>query len=108
MKETSSKLPVSLAPEFHISLTRTVVLKFHWIDSFVASLKKLFLETKRFVIELQDVKLYLNDEKDRTFMAIRCASVDDSLDKLTEALNKLLTEYQLPPFYEVINIIYRT
>ncbi|XP_043279244.1 U6 snRNA phosphodiesterase isoform X2 [Venturia canescens] len=103
VKHISSEFPVTALPEFHISFSRTVVLKFHWIESFVESLKKLLSETNRFEVELQDVKVYLNDDKNRTFVAIQCTGVDDSPKHLVESLNKVLAEYGLPAYYEFLS-----
>lgn len=86
--------------EFHVSLTRTVALRFHWIDSFVEGVKKISENSNQFAMELTDVKVYCNDDKTRTFLGICCEN-NEALNDLTEALNKLLNEYQLPHFYEV-------
>lgn len=105
MKSVSSDLPVQgkyLFQQFHLSLTRTLILKFHWIESFVDSVKELCRDTDRFFIELRDVNVYCNDDRTRTFLAIRCAAQDKSLETLTQALDKVLAEYQLPPFYKVV------
>ena len=96
-----------LFEEFHVSLTRTVALKFHWIDSFIEGVKKISENSNQFALELSDVKVYCNDEKTRTFLGICCES-NKGLDDLTEALNKLLNEYQLPCFYEVRVFLYHT
>ena len=89
-----------LFEEFHVSLTRTVALKFHWIDSFVEGFKKVCETTSNFTMELANVKVYSNDDKTRTFLGIGFEN-NTALENLTEDLNKLLKEYQLPSFYEV-------
>lgn len=89
-----------LFDEFHISLTRTVVLKFHWINSFVEGLKEICKNLNSFTVELKDIKVYCNDDRTRTFLGITCEN-NKALKSITETLNKLLNEYQLPCFYEV-------
>lgn len=89
--------------QFHISLTRTLILKFHWIDSFVEEVKKLCEQTEQFSLELLNVRAYANEEKTRTFLGIECVDSKRILIHLIENLNKLLAEYELPPFYEVRN-----
>ncbi|OXU24656.1 hypothetical protein TSAR_000167 [Trichomalopsis sarcophagae] len=86
--------------EFHVSLTRTLVLKFHWIDSFIEAVKSLTGSYQSFVLELGNLEIYSNEEKTRTFIGIKIQSANDSLQRLTGALDKLLDEYQLPSFYE--------
>lgn len=88
-----------LFEEFHISLTRTLILKYHWIDSFVESIKKLCLNTNKFTLEFSDIKVYCNEERTRTFLGIRCCN-NNIADYLISAINNILEEYQLPPFYE--------
>lgn len=88
-----------LFDEFHISLTRTVVLKFHWINSFVEGLKEICKNLNSFTVELKDIKVYCNDDRTRTFLGITCEN-NKALKSITETLNKLLNEYQLPCFYE--------
>ncbi|KAL2740767.1 U6 snRNA phosphodiesterase-like [Vespula squamosa] len=87
-----------LFEQFHVSLTRTLILKFHWIESFIESLKKLFQKTNKFTMELTDIKVYCNEERTRTFLGINCYS--NVLNYLISTIDNMLTEYQLPSFYE--------
>ncbi|XP_034939800.1 U6 snRNA phosphodiesterase, partial [Chelonus insularis] len=103
MKSVQEKLPVDgklIIENSHISLTRTLIFKFHWIESFVDSMKKICQATNPFIIEMINVKLYCNEERTRTFMGIECQCLDPSFTSLMKLLNKLLAEYQLSSFYE--------
>ncbi|XP_023290087.1 U6 snRNA phosphodiesterase isoform X2 [Orussus abietinus] len=103
MKSLESSLPMTgntLFEQLHISLTRTLILKFHWIESIMASIKELCQMTSRFILELNEVKVYCNEDRTRTFLGVSCRNNDGILKEFTEALNKILTEYELPPFYE--------
>ena len=91
----------NLFEEFHVSLTRTLILKFHWINSFVEAVKCIVDGRKNFSIELGTIRIYCNEEKTRTFLGINVQSANNSLEQLTEDLDKLVDEYQLPRFYEV-------
>nr|XP_034175288.1 U6 snRNA phosphodiesterase [Osmia lignaria]XP_034175289.1 U6 snRNA phosphodiesterase [Osmia lignaria]XP_034175290.1 U6 snRNA phosphodiesterase [Osmia lignaria] len=86
--------------EFHISVTRTLILKFHWIDSFVEEVKKLCEQTNRFNLELLNVRAYTNEETTRTFLGIECFESKGILAHFIKHLNNVLAEYELPPFYE--------
>lgn len=90
----------------HISLSKTLILKFHWIDSFVTSLRKLCQSIKKFTLIVGDLKIYTNEERTRTFLGIQCDNNDKTLKYFMNSLNKLLEDYQLPPFYEVIKVNY--
>lgn len=92
--------------EFHISVTRTLILKFHWIDSFVEEVKKLCEQTNSFNLELLNVRAYTNEETTRTFLGIECFESKGILAHFIKSLNNVLAEYELPPFYEVRVYIY--
>lgn len=102
------ELPVegNVISKLHISLSRTLVLKFHWIESFAENLKLLCCRFNQFVIQLTDVRVYCNEEKTRTFLGIYCQNEDGTLKCLIEALDGLLAEYQLPLYYEVCQIAF--
>ncbi|KAK1135605.1 hypothetical protein K0M31_000194 [Melipona bicolor] len=86
--------------QFHISLSRTLILKFHWIESFVEEVKKLCEQTDQFSLELSNVKAYTNEERTRTFLGIECVDYKGVLDQFVRNVNKFLTEYDLPSFYD--------
>lgn len=105
MKSILNELSVQgdIISSLHISLSRTLVLKFHWIESFVEGLKLLCRRFHQFVVQLTDIKVYCNEEKTRTFLGIYCQDEDGTLKCLTEAIDCLLAEYQLPSFYKDIS-----
>ncbi|XP_031828837.1 U6 snRNA phosphodiesterase 1 [Nomia melanderi] len=86
--------------QFHISITRTLILKFHWIESFVEEIKKLCEQTDEFNLELLNLRAYCNEDKTRTFLGIECIDDKGILDHFVKNLNNSLAEYNLPPFYE--------
>ncbi|XP_043593970.1 U6 snRNA phosphodiesterase [Bombus pyrosoma] len=86
--------------QFHISLSRTLILKFHWIESFVEETRKLCEQTDQFNLELLNVRAYTNEEKTRTFLGIECIDRKGVLGHFVKNVNKLLAEYDLPAFYE--------
>ncbi|XP_017763939.1 PREDICTED: U6 snRNA phosphodiesterase [Eufriesea mexicana] len=84
----------------HISITKTLILKFHWIESFVEEIKKLCEQTDQFTLELLNVRAYINEEKTRTFFGIECDDCKGVLSHLVKNINNFLAEYNLPSFYE--------
>ncbi|XP_011686173.1 PREDICTED: U6 snRNA phosphodiesterase isoform X2 [Wasmannia auropunctata] len=97
-----SELPVqgNIISSLHISLSRTLVLKFHWIESFVEGIKLSCRRFNKFALQLTDIRVYCNEERTRTFLGIYCQDEDGMLKCLTEAVDNLLAEYQLPSFYK--------
>ncbi|XP_030765823.1 U6 snRNA phosphodiesterase isoform X2 [Sitophilus oryzae] len=86
--------------DFHISLTKTVILRYIWITPFVQSVQEYIKCFNKFMIVFGNAKVYCNEEKTRTFIGIEIKSGYDSLLKIVENLNHSLSEYKLPPFYE--------
>lgn len=101
-----NELPVQgdIISSLHISLSRTLILKFHWIESFVEGIKLLCRSFNKFVVQLMDVRVYCNEERTRTFLGIYCQDEDGMLKCLIENVDNLLAGYQLPLFYEVYEI----
>lgn len=108
MNSVLERIPVKgdVISKLHISLSRTLVLKFHWIESFAEHLKLLCRRFNRFVVQLTDIRVYCNEEKTRTFLGIYCQNDDGTLKCMLEALDRLLAEYQLPLYYKVYQIAF--
>ncbi|PNF43255.1 U6 snRNA phosphodiesterase [Cryptotermes secundus] len=96
------KTTVVLKPvdEHHISLTRTVVLRHHWIDSFFESVRLCIKELPSFSLSFDSVGVYCNEEKTRTFIGLTVAAGHKSLIAVVNVLNKCLADFRLPPFYK--------
>lgn len=94
-------LNVQKVEDFHISLTKTVILKHHWIDSFTESIKNRTKHIKKFMILFGSLKIYCNEERTRTFIGLQIRTGYDSLIKLVESLDECLEEFSLPTFYTV-------
>ncbi|KAJ8939036.1 hypothetical protein NQ318_012634 [Aromia moschata] len=101
MKNTiPDNIGIKEADDFHISLTRTVILRHHWINEFVNSVKLATSSFKRFVILFDGLKIYCNEERTRTFIGLQIRTGHDSLVKIVEALDTCLGEFNLQPFYK--------
>ncbi|XP_042196418.1 U6 snRNA phosphodiesterase isoform X2 [Callorhinchus milii] len=86
--------------EFHISLSQTVVLRYHWITPFVQSLKDLLSPYDRFYCVSDKVKIYCNQEKTRTFLGLEVSAGDKYLLELVHEVDKCMEEYDLKTFYK--------
>ncbi|XP_012161936.1 U6 snRNA phosphodiesterase isoform X2 [Ceratitis capitata] len=87
--------------DLHISLSRTVVLQYHHIDSFVESLRTTLEVSGSFSISLRRLHIYTNAERTRTFIALK---VDDmyfeKVHQLMAKVDGVMKEYRLQLFYE--------
>ncbi|KAM6353381.1 U6 snRNA phosphodiesterase 1 isoform 2-T2 [Alca torda] len=86
--------------EFHLSLSQCVVLRYHWIDPFVHSLKKRLAPFHRFFCVADQVKVYTNENKTRTFIGLEVSAGHFQLLELVSEVDRVLEEFDLPTFYK--------
>lgn len=87
--------------DLHVSLTKTVVLRHHWIESFISTISSNISHIGQFVVFFDSLKVYCNEERTRTFIGLNIRSGYDTLISIVQSLNMGLQEYNLPKFYEV-------
>ena len=81
----------------HLSLTKVVALRHHWIDDFVNSARK-SAAFAPFSVSVAGLKAFANEEKSRTFIAISLKS--PKLNETAKKLDEILGEFNLPKFYD--------
>ncbi|XP_048731028.2 U6 snRNA phosphodiesterase 1-like [Ostrea edulis] len=86
--------------ELHLSLSRTVAIRHHWIKPLTESLQNRFKLLPRTCCEISSVKLYTNDEKTRTFLSLTVSTPGDILHEYTQAVDECFEEYKLQKYYE--------
>ncbi|XP_005108931.1 U6 snRNA phosphodiesterase [Aplysia californica] len=93
-------VPFHAMPEFHVSLSRTVPIRHHWIDPLVDSLRSSFKPLQTTISDLSAVRMFTNDEKTRTFLCLELAEEDTLLREYVYAVDKSFAEFRLPEYYE--------
>ena len=83
----------------HLSISRVVSLRHHWIDSFIQSVKSQVEQNRSFYLSVDKLQVYANDDRTRTFVGLEASVGVKDLQKLTYSVDKCLKEYNLPPFY---------
>ena len=65
-----------ISDDFHVSLSRTVVVPHHFIEPLVESLRSKFANINKFVVSFssQDLRFYVNDVKSRSFIGFEVFS----------------------------------
>ncbi|KAJ7312082.1 hypothetical protein JRQ81_006420 [Phrynocephalus forsythii] len=86
--------------EFHISLSQSVILRYHWISPFVQSLKERLASFHRFICRADQVKVYTNQTKTRTFIGLEVSSGHSNLLELVSEVDRVMEEFNLPTFYQ--------
>lgn len=66
--------PLEFIPmkDLHLSLSRTVAIRHHWIQPLTDRLQRRFKLLPKTCCEISSVKLYTNDEKTRSFFVTDC------------------------------------
>lgn len=86
--------------DVHVSLSRTVVLRYHWIDSFVKTIAAKTKMLKCFSIDFDTVNIYMNEEETRTFIGIRVQLGYDSLMECVRRIDSAFADFKLPVYYQ--------
>ncbi|XP_022113481.2 U6 snRNA phosphodiesterase isoform X2 [Pieris rapae] len=85
----------------HISVTKTVVLKYHLITSFTTSLQEIISGIETFELGFDTIEVYTNEEKTRTFVALKADHLSRKfLLRIVEKVDNVLEDYNLPTFYK--------
>ncbi|KAH3768492.1 hypothetical protein DPMN_169705 [Dreissena polymorpha] len=94
--------PLEFQPmeDYHMSLSRTVTLRHHWIEDMREMLRTSFAEQPSSCCEVCGLAVLSNDEKTRSFLTLTVSCADDVLESYTSAVDKCFKEYNLPPYYK--------
>jgi 2'-5' RNA ligase len=86
--------------DYHISLSRTLILRHHQIQSFAESIER-NVHVKRFSIDLLEFEVYVNDERTRTFLGLKVSEVASTgLCQLVKAIDETLVDFNQPVYYK--------
>ncbi|XP_055948060.1 U6 snRNA phosphodiesterase 1-like isoform X2 [Argiope bruennichi] len=97
---SSHNIEMQVPEDFHISLTRTLKLRHHWIVPFIDSLKAKLCHFYQFKIIFQTLEVYENEEKTRTFLGLKVHTGYDQLLKILRKVDSCVEEFKLPIFYK--------
>merc|ERR1712192_254753 len=93
------ELDLEPIPNPHLSLSKVVSLRHHWLQPFTSSLQNSLGQERKFYLGLDKLQVYVNDECSRTFLGITAGAGWGQLSRLTKRVDSALHEYNLPPFY---------
>lgn len=95
-----TKDPIHLLPlrECHLSLSRTVTVRHYWIDDMFSMLKDVFKMKRTFCFTFNDLVVYTNDNRTRTFVSLRVETSGDLLNSIS-IVDKVFKEYGLETYY---------
>ncbi|KAL5021774.1 hypothetical protein ScPMuIL_000929 [Solemya velum] len=104
--ELSKELMIALRPmrfelieDLHVSLSRTVVIRHHWIQPLVDSLGPLFRKLESTCLQLESISVYTNDERTRSFLSIKVECDVDVLKSYVEIVDTCFKDYSLEKYY---------
>jgi hypothetical protein len=84
----------------HISVSRTVPIKYHWIEPMSSALRAQLSTVNKFEYSLGEVSCYVNDEGTRSFLALDITSGHSKFCDVVRCVDKVFRSYGLPTFYK--------
>jgi len=93
------ELDLELIPNPHLSLSKVVSLRHHWLPPLTASLQNSLSHERKFYLGLDKLQVYVNEECSRTFVGLTAGAGWGQLTRPTKKVDTALQEYSLPPFY---------
>ncbi|KAL9976660.1 hypothetical protein ACROYT_G013985 [Oculina patagonica] len=97
---TSHEVHMIPCDELHMSVSRTVPIRHYWIEPIVQQLRNGLSTVHSFVSALQWPELYTNDEKTRSFVALKIMSEYKKFKDIVDLINEVFQEFSLPAFYK--------
>lgn len=95
---------IHLVDSTHVSLSKTFILRYIWLDPFFSSLREQFKSSSSLMFQLQfssDVVYLSNEEKTRYFACILVSEwCQQALSSFIEKVDKCLKDFNLPVYYE--------
>lgn len=83
----------------HLSLSKVVSLRHHWLPPLTSALRHSLGQERRFHLGLDRLQVYVNDEGTRTFVGLTAGAGWPQLTRLSGRVDSCLAEYNLPPFW---------
>ena len=102
------ELDLEPIPNPHLSLSKVVSLRHHWLQPLTSSLQNSFGQERKFYLGLDKLQVYVNDECSRTFVGLTAGAGWGQLIRLTKRVDSALQEYNLPPFYRLVLLVIYT
>ncbi|KAJ8248820.1 hypothetical protein GJAV_G00228100, partial [Gymnothorax javanicus] len=93
-------LSLTWAEEFHVSLSQTVVLRHHWIQPFIRSLRARLTSIPRMVCFAEKMQVYTNEQNTRTFLGVEITTGHAQLLEVVRAVDQTMGEFSLSTFYK--------
>lgn len=85
----------------HVSLSKTFVLRFHWIESFFTSLRDEFKSSSQFLLQFSsDVVFFANEDRTRHFACVLTSEwCNSTLASAIEKVDSCLQQFGLKELY---------
>ncbi|KAG9300618.1 hypothetical protein G9A89_005218 [Geosiphon pyriformis] len=86
--------------KLHISLSRSIFLKYHQIQIFWEKIRQAVYEKKRFSLSFAKIECFMNDEATRSFLAFEVGKGYNELKELLLNIDSIVSDFSQPRFYE--------
>lgn len=91
----------SSSSSVHLSVSRPFVLRFEQIQPFVDELRAALKWRRRFILSLAGATVLVNDERTRSFLALRVARGESDVLATVRCVDQCMRHFGLPVYYEV-------
>ncbi|CAM6101406.1 unnamed protein product [Calypogeia fissa] len=92
---------LKLDMEYHISLSRTVPIRIHHIESITSMLRRKFSSQNRYLAGFDSWEVFTNDEKTRTFLSLEITTAGLlEIQKQVTLVDDVFRLHNLPTFYK--------
>ena len=85
----------------HVSLSRTLMLRYEEIEEVAAHLRATLLGAVSFEITLEGARIYVSEDGARSFLALEAVEGIEHLVALTRRVDVVVARRRLPVFYSV-------
>ncbi|XP_065909956.1 U6 snRNA phosphodiesterase 1-like [Dysidea avara] len=88
------------ACDLHVTVSRTVAIRHHWIEPLMNKLSCGLTNHRCFKYQLSDLEVYCNDTKTRSFFGLEILFGQENLLQLVETIDDEFEQFKLPKYYE--------
>lgn len=88
------------AAQYHLSLSRTVPIKFYQIQPLVSDLRSRLKGISSFEVSLAGLEVFLNDDRSRTFVAVNVSEGVAEVRQIIARVDKVAKAQGLPTYYK--------
>ena len=107
-KDQGVNIEVFSTENLHISLSKTIYLNYHQLESIVAKMEKNLSIFSSFncTVDFGSFKIYSNEQSNRWFMSLLVKGGKTHYFSLIDSINQVLESFKAEKFFKVRGVLY--